>query len=360
MRLVVAAVICAIGGTAWGEGSVKRDVRYRTVEGVEARHTSLDIHRPGVAGPSPVLVYVHGGGWRRGDKSAVHGKAEYFTSHGWVFVSVNYRLLPAGRHPANVEDVAFALAWVQEHIEAHGGSRSEIFLLGHSAGAHLAALVATDDRHLRKAGADLSLLQGCIPLDTNALDLPRHMEGLGRRPSLYREVFGEDPAAWKDASPFHFIAPEKHVPPFLLVVAANNASKLAQARAMAEALGEAGVRAEMHRAPERTHGTLNRLLGTDGDATTQAVARFLDSLRKAGPDDPFALGGSGEESSGPARHERAAQALLDRRDSDGDGRLTPEELPARLRGAFATVDANGDGALDRGEIEAALARWLGR
>ena len=91
------------------------------------------------------MVYVHGGGWKRGDKSRVGEKVEFFTGRGWVFVSVNYRLLPEGAHPANVNDVARALAWVHDHATDYGGDPDRLFLMGHSAGAHLAALVATSE-----------------------------------------------------------------------------------------------------------------------------------------------------------------------------------------------------------------------
>ena len=119
----------------------------------------LDVYALNDAKRAPVMVYVHGGGWRRGDKSAVGRKAQFFTGLGWVLVSTNYRLLPEGKHPTNVQDVAQALAWVHDHVAEHGGDPERIFLMGHSAGAHLAALVATDERHLKAAGKTLALLR---------------------------------------------------------------------------------------------------------------------------------------------------------------------------------------------------------
>lgn len=114
------------------------------------------------------MIFVHGGGWRRGDKSAVVRKAAFFTGDGWLFVSVNYRLVPEGRHPTNVQDVANALAWVHNHSAEVGGDPDAICLMGHSAGAHLASLVATDERYLENAGHSLGILNGVIALDTQA------------------------------------------------------------------------------------------------------------------------------------------------------------------------------------------------
>ena len=105
----------------------------------------LDIYHPKKTKDAPVMVYIHGGGWRRGDKDRVGEKAVFFNSKGWVFISANYRLLPEGRHPNNVDDVAKAIAWTHDNIKKYGGDPEEIFIMGHSAGAHLAALVVTHE-----------------------------------------------------------------------------------------------------------------------------------------------------------------------------------------------------------------------
>ena len=88
--------------------------------GNHERHR-IDLYQPAKAKDAPVMVYVHGGGWRRGDKRAVREKVDFFTGRGWVFVSINYRLLPEGRHPANVNDGGRALAWVHDHAREYGG-----------------------------------------------------------------------------------------------------------------------------------------------------------------------------------------------------------------------------------------------
>src|SRR4030095_10355295 len=118
------------------------NVRYAETPGVEAGAQSLDIYAPKAAQKLPVIVYIHGGGWGKGDKREVGAKPQFFTSAAWLLVSINYRLLPAGKHPANVEDVAKALAWVHSNIARHGGDPARLFVMGHSAGAHLAALGA--------------------------------------------------------------------------------------------------------------------------------------------------------------------------------------------------------------------------
>jgi acetyl esterase/lipase len=173
---------------------------------------------------------------------------------------------------------------VHTHVAEYGGDPDRIHLMGHSAGAHLAALVATDGRRLAEFGKDLSILRCCIPLDSNAYDLPRLMERPGGRGTMYPRVFGSDPETWKDCSPITFVAADRHIPPFLLVVADENESKREQAGGLAEAMRMAGVRVEILEAPDKTHGTLNRDLGRPGDEPTAAILGFLASLEKGGKD----------------------------------------------------------------------------
>ncbi|MCU0723508.1 MAG: alpha/beta fold hydrolase, partial [Planctomycetes bacterium] len=234
------------------------DLAYADPDPAAPKARRLDLYAPEGASSAPVMVFVHGGGWTRGDKANAGRKPAFFAGKGWVFASLNYRLMPAGKHPANVRDVAAALAWLHGHVAEYGGDPARIHLMGHSAGAHLAALAASDGRRLKEFGKDLSILRCCIPLDTNGYDIPRLMERPGASVSMYPKVFGSDPETWKDASPIAFVGPDRSLPPFLLVVAAANESKRDQAKRLAEALKKAGVRAEILEAPDKTHGTLNR------------------------------------------------------------------------------------------------------
>jgi acetyl esterase/lipase len=158
-----------------------RDVRYAATEGVDSKAQSLDLYLPGTPGPHPVMVMVHGGGWRLGDKAnraMWKDKAPHFHREGWVYISVNYRLsngegLPP--HPVHVQDVAKALAWVHNNIKQHGGDSEQIYLMGHSSGAHLAALVSTDERRLAAEGKKLSIIKGTICLDTAGYDIEKYL-----------------------------------------------------------------------------------------------------------------------------------------------------------------------------------------
>lgn len=257
---------------------VKKDIRYQETPGVEAVDQSLDIYAPENAQKAPVMIYVHGGSWSKGDKAHVDAAPKFFNKAGWIFVSINYRLLPAGKHPHNIQDVASAVAWVHSHIAEHGGDPSKIFLFGHSAGAHLVALLATDDRRLKEAGKDLSILRGVIPLDTNAYNLPELVKTTG---AFYGQIFGSDPDTLRDASPYAHVASGKGIPPILLFHSGTGAEqRSAQGKAFLAKLREAGVNAELVPSLEQTHGDINRQLGTPGDMVTEAAWKFLNASSK--------------------------------------------------------------------------------
>lgn len=251
------------------------DVPYSKAESAQPGLLTLDVYQPEGAKELPIMVYVHGGGWTKGDKQAVGEKMPFFCSQWFVFVSLNYRLLPEVQVANQAGDVAAAVAWVHDHARQYGGDPNRLFLMGHSAGAHLVSLVGTDDSLLGKHGEDLSVIKGVIELDTAGLDVPKVVRS-GR--GLYAKVFGTDPESLKKVSPLHHVAPNKQIPPFLFVVAGGNKAKLEQSSAMAARLREAGTRAEIVEAPNKNHGTLNQDLGKAGDEVTKKVMGFVEGL----------------------------------------------------------------------------------
>jgi acetyl esterase/lipase len=224
-----------------------------------------------------VVVWVHGGAWRFGDKAHVHAKPGAFNEQGYVLVSINYRFHPAVTYKEQAGDVPRAIRWVKDHAGEHGGDPGRIFLMGHSAGAHLAALVGTDGRSLEKLGSKLSDLSGVILLDRAGYDIPRQIQEawLPRMRALYTGVFTEDEATQKDASPVTHVARGKGIPPFLILHVASRRDSQAQSEGLAARLWEAGVGAKGVPAERKTHATINRELGEPDDAPTREVFEFL-------------------------------------------------------------------------------------
>lgn len=261
---------------------VHSDLRYARIPGVDPGLLSLDIYTPKErsADPAPVVIMVHGGGWRAGDKAnAATGpeKAAFFTAQGYVFVSVNYRLSPAVRHPAHAEDVARAVAWVAEQIGRYGGDPGRITLMGHSAGAHLAALVAVHPTLLRKAGARPGVIKNVILLDTAGYDITRNMTELGGGPinrAIYENAFGTDRKVWIDGSPLTHVGSADSLPRFL-IFHVDRTSSATLSRAFAAALRKAGATAQSVLARGKSHATLNQDIGDAGDGPSRLILEFL-------------------------------------------------------------------------------------
>lgn len=274
-----------------------RDIRYAQTEGVAANLQSLDIYTARAAGrgeqaePKPVMIMIHGGGWRNGDKAnlpMVQYKAPHFVGSGYVYISINYRLSARPgdpQHPAHVRDCAKAIAWVHDNIDKYGGDPERIFVMGHSAGAHLAALVSTDRRRLGAEGKKLGIIKGTVCLDSAAYDIPRYVNVLGggrgmRR--LYENAFGTAEAAWKDASPRHHVAADQGIPPILFFHTGRRMAGEQLSNELVEALRKAGAPAQAVHAVDKDHAGINRCVGQPSDPYTAVIMEFLANPHRAG------------------------------------------------------------------------------
>lgn len=222
-------------GLAAQAQEVKKDVPYAS-PGHERQ--VLDIHAPPNAKGLPVVFWIHGGGWQTGDKSGVQLKPKTFTDKGYVFVSTNYRLLPQVDMGTIVRDIAQSIHWVHDHVAEYGGDPRRVFVMGHSAGAQLAALVCTDDRYLKAEGLSLAIIKGCVPVDGDTFDVPaiietaetrRRAHGQPQAKFGHREKFGNDLAKHRDFSAVTHVASGKGIPPFLIMHVAEHPDTTAQA-----------------------------------------------------------------------------------------------------------------------------------
>ena len=263
------------------------NVRYQSIDGVDPNLQSLDIYMPKVINPClgvPVVVFVHGGGWRKGDKSQVKHKPAYFNGLGYAFVSVNYRLSPQNNNlspdrimfPVHPTDVGSAMAWVHKNIRSYGGNPEKIALLGHSAGGHLAALVGTDQSYIKKADDTWNAQHlRCVgSYDSEGYDIPRLMKDPDRaQEALYRNAFGSDPAIWTAASPINFV--QKQGPDFQLV-RRGDSERHAQVDAFKAALEKNLNRVDVINGQGLSHKDVNVLIGDPSDRRmTPAVTTFM-------------------------------------------------------------------------------------
>jgi arylformamidase len=249
----------------------------------------LDIYAPKDAKNLPVVFWIHGGGWQAGDKSSVQEKPKAFVERGFVFVSTSYRLLPKVEMETIFRDVAKSLGWVHKHIAEHGGDPTRIFVMGHSAGAQLAALLCIDERYLKAEGVPFSALKGCVPVDGDTYDVPAIIETAETRLRVHgepppknghRQKFGNDPEKHRDYSAVTHVAKGKGIPPFLILYVADHPDTSAQARRLAKVLKESEIPATAFGAKETNHSKLNDNLGTADDPATKALDAFLAGLLK--------------------------------------------------------------------------------
>jgi acetyl esterase/lipase len=256
---------------------VYRDVPYASVPRVDPESLSLDIYAPDGAKNAPVLIMVHGGGWTKGDKTNAVGTshAPYFNGQGFIYVSINYRLAPEYPFPDFIQDTAAAIAFVHREIVRYGGDRDRIFLMGHSAGAHISALVSVDGPYLAARGLTPAVIKGTVLLDGAAYDIPDLARFGGRRlPRLYRVPFGDDRAGWVTASPTLQVKAATPTPPMLIFHVDRRGAPEAS-NSLANALRTAGHEATVVRAQDRTHKTMNRSLGAPGDVYAPMIAAFV-------------------------------------------------------------------------------------
>jgi len=248
---------------------IERDLAYGP-----APEQRIDVYLPPAPRDAPVLLMVHGGGWARGDKRSpgvVENKVAHWLPRGWIVVSANNRLLPDAAPLDQARDIAAATAKVQQLAPAWGGDPSRVVLMGHSAGAHLVALLGADPSLLATAGA--RPVRGVVALDSAVMDVPAVMS-LPKLPSLYRNAFGSDPAAWPAVSPRHRL--QRGAPPMLSVCSSQRRLSCVQSRQFAAAGAALGVRIEVLPQAD-SHAGINHSLGLES-AYTRAVDAFLDPL----------------------------------------------------------------------------------
>lgn len=237
---------------------------------------------PGAKGPVPLVVFVHGGGWTRGSKDNATGgwKAPHYTSLGYAFASINYRLVPQVKVENEAGDVAAALARLIADADRLGIDRHRIILMGHSAGAHLVALLGTDERYLARVGLSQGDLAGVLPIDGAAYDVPAQMAAAGNyMQGRYKEAFGEDPARQRALSPLTYAAAPNAAR--FLFINVQREDGLAQAKALAEALRSAGAQVQTEHFDGRGlmgHMEINRRLGDPDYAATPVVDRWIKAI----------------------------------------------------------------------------------
>jgi len=242
---VLALALMAPAASSLSEktGTVIRDISYRGATAAD-RRASLDLYLPEKARAKPALfIFVHGGFWLLSDDEYQIGPAiaANLVRDGVAVALVRYRLAPANPHPAQAEDVAAAVAYLIKHADKYGFDAKRVYLAGHSAGGHLASLVALDRAYFKRHGLPANALAGVISI-SGLYDLAPAWNVSDNQRQATEKTFGYDPAILKKASPVHYVRAD--APPFLILNAFQDFTGFAlDARRFADALRSAGNKA---------------------------------------------------------------------------------------------------------------------
>jgi acetyl esterase/lipase len=215
----------------------------------------------------PLVVFVHGGAWQSGSRHEYDGIASKLQGEGMAVATVDYRLSPAVQHPAHAEDVAAALMWLKDNAAKRGFDKDRIFLVGHSAGAHIAATIAADPKATKPAG--YVGLEGIYDIPNLAKRWPTY-------PSWFLlKAFG-DAEKWPAASPT--LQPLASKAPWLLVHSkADELVDLPQTLDYAAHLRKEGVKVETLTPASKTHFGVVQSLSRPDDDVAQAIVKFIKS-----------------------------------------------------------------------------------
>jgi acetyl esterase/lipase len=250
--------------------TVVRDVDYVANADYAGGKDRLDIYLPDGARNAPVIFSIHGGALEAGDRREERAVGQRFAAAGYVTVVISYRLSPDVSHPAHIQDVAAAFAWVTRNIARHGGDPGRILVIGHSAGAYLAMLLAADPRWLAAHELSPRAIAGVAPV-SGFYWVDR--EGVGPDRPAY--VWGTDRRVWVDASPAHYLRAD--MPPLLLLDTDGDEEWRQQQKTdFAEALHAAGHKdVTVYKVRGRTHMSVwTRMNDGESEETSSQILRF--------------------------------------------------------------------------------------
>ncbi len=304
---VLAAAACAAGGCELGKRvliapfyrthplpaeRIIRDIAYVEGPGAHPLKHRLDLYLP--AGRDfTTVVFIHGGNWVEGDKSLHVAGADlyanigrFLAAHGYGAAVVNYRLIPDVAWEGQPADVARAVKWVRGQIAPYGGNPAEIVLMGHSAGAQLAALVAVDPRWLREAGVPPRAIRGVIAVSGAGFDLEDQetYRLFGGTQASVAKRFGivVSPDWAGAASPVNHL--DEDDPPFLLMYpTGDKRGVLRQGVLMEAALRKAGIWTWVAPVPGLNHTGIMIVMSRPDRAPGLVVLRYLEHLERFPP-----------------------------------------------------------------------------
>ena len=257
-------------------GSARAQTRPRTLAyGADARQ-QLDLYGPyGDERPAPILMFLPGGGWRTHERTDVWDLPRFAARQGLLLVCADYRAMPGNGARAQAQDAAAAVAWVRANAAAHGGDPDRLFVMGHSAGGHLAALINCDPTYLAAHGLSPSDMAGVILLDGACYDAAqqrRFLQAHSRTADYFEVLFEGRMEAFTPADLVTDLTPTA---PILMLFAASRPYAFDQNHAFARALRAAGRPYRLVEDRQATHVSMAQAFGRHGDRMGRVAAAFI-------------------------------------------------------------------------------------
>lgn len=261
------------------EASFSKEIRLisNVSYGADAKER-FDVYTPlhvNTMTPTPVIFMVHGGAWKVGDKksqSVVENKVNYWVKKGYIVISTNYKMLPNTPVNEQVNDVAKALGVAQNKSITWGGDKAKFIVMGHSAGAHIIAMIASSTA-LYAAHAITPPIAAVL-LDSAVMDTPTLMSSKHMR--LYDQAFGSDPNYWQSLSPYHQLSSARM--PLLGICSTKRDDSCPQAEKFLQKASSLGTKTLLLK-ENMSHKEINQRLGADV-SYTKAVDDFLNTILK--------------------------------------------------------------------------------
>jgi acetyl esterase/lipase len=269
--------IASMAGAQTHQVSTTKDIDYVPGVNYADGKDRLDLYIPKAVSSAPVIFPVHGGALSQGDRDEEVFVGQRFAAAGYLTVVISYRLTPQVSHPEHIQDVATAFAWVKRNIKQHGGDPNRIIIIGHSAGAYLAALLATDSRYLAAHQLSSRDILAIVPVSGFFW-----VEKTGVAPDRPKDVWGTDPKLWMEASPPRYLRAD--LPPvFLIYTDGDEDWRQQQNDDMAAALRAAGHKdVTLRRIDGRTHMSVwTDMLNGESEETSSAILSFAKRLNEA-------------------------------------------------------------------------------
>lgn len=271
---IVFALVAPPAAAQTHKVTIVRDVDYVANADYRDGKDRLDIYVPAGVRNAPVIFSIHGGALEAGDRREETFVGQRFAGAGYVTVVISYRLSPDVSHPAHIQDVAAAFAWVTRNIARQGGDPGRILVIGHSAGAYLAMLLAADPRWLSAHMLTSRAIAGVVPVSGFYW-----VDREGVAPDRPAYIWGRDRKVWVDASPAHYL--RRDMPPVLLLDTDGDEPWRQQQKAdFAEALRAAGDKdVTVYKVRGRTHMSVWTDMNDDEEEETSSqILRFATRL----------------------------------------------------------------------------------